>query len=140
MRASVVFGYAGLAVAAVAGAEGPADVPHVRSLQGVEDAQSTARIHTQVAGTVTAVDAGVVEIRAAGARLRLRLDPDAPRLRPGDHVTVDVTLIATAPPPGEPGGGPALPPVDDRARQVHRPDGDEDAVHPDAVGRLHPGR
>jgi hypothetical protein len=85
----------------------------VRSLQGTEDTQTEARAETDVPGTVTAVEAGAVTVRAAGADLRLEVPPArAGALRPGTAVTLEVVLIARAPARARPAG--------DRRRRTSR--------------------
>jgi hypothetical protein len=126
-----------LAATGRAAAGSPADVPDVRSLQGVEGA-TTVHARTEMPATVTTVarDAGVVGVRIAGQELRLDTGRDvAARLHPGDRVTVEVRL-AGPPASGETGTPPSSPP----GRRLHPPGGNEDAVRPDLRGPLHRGR
>jgi hypothetical protein len=127
-----------LVAASAVRAQPPPTVPHVRSLEGVEETQVEGRARTEVPGTVTEVDArtGTVAVRAAGADLRLQIPADAAAgLRPGAPVTVEVVLVARPPAPGTPGGGPAPPGEAAPGREVHTPaGGEEHRVEPGMVG------
>ena len=91
-------------------------------------------MHTDIPGTVRAVDAqtGAVTVRTAGVDVRLTVPATlAETLRPGSLLSVQVLFVREPAAPGTPGGGPA--PAMVPAREVHRPEGADPREHPDMV-------